>query len=219
MASPASQQRETLAPETVPVIDRRHHAPATERNRAPILEVLRRVLPTEGLVLELASGSGQHVIHFARALPGLTFQPTDLDPRALESIRAWSAESELPNILPPLELDASAREWPVSRADALVCSNMIHIAPWSAAQGLLAGAGRLLGPGAPLILYGPFQRGGGHTAPSNAAFDESLRQRNPAWGVRHLEDVVALASGHGLALEEIAELPANNLAVVFRRGG
>lgn len=198
---------------------RRRHSPAAERNRGPILEVLRQVLPTEGRVLEIASGSGEHVIYFAKALPALTFQPSDPDAEARESIRAWIEQEGSPNILAPLDLDAKSGDaWPLARADAVLCSNMIHISPWAATQGLLHRAARLLPPGGPLVLYGPFRRGGAHTAPSNEAFDASLRARNPAWGVRDLETVSALAHSEGLLLDRIVEMPANNLTVVFRRG-
>jgi len=192
-------------------------APAVARNRDPILAVLREVLAAPGTVLEIASGSGEHAVHFASALPHLVWQPTDPDAQALRSIAAHAAQAQLPNLLSPLELDASAALWPVPRADAIVSINMIHIAPWRAAVGLMAGAGRLLPPGAPLYLYGPYRRHGRHTAPSNAAFDESLRARNREWGVRDLDEVAALASQHGFALEERVAMPANNLSVVFRR--
>lgn len=197
-------------------------APAVARNREPILTVLRRVVPSpslpgRGLVLEIASGSGEHAVYFAAALPHLTWQPTDPDPDARESIAAYQAAAQLPNLLPPLALDATASRWPVTQADVIVAINMIHIAPWAAAEGLIAGAGRLLPAGGVLFLYGPFREHGQHTAPSNAAFDESLLARNREWGVRDLDDVVALASRHGLALEERVAMPANNLSVVFRR--
>jgi len=190
-------------------------SPAVARNRAPILDVLRRVLPEHGLVLEIASGSGEHAAYFAAALPHLTWQPTDPDTAALASIAAYRAAARLPNLLPPLALDAAASDWLVKQADAIVAINMIHIAPWAAAEGLMAGAARLLVP--VLYLYGPFREHGRHTAPSNAAFDESLRARNREWGVRDLDEVAALASRHGLALEERIAMPANNLSVVFRR--
>jgi SAM-dependent methyltransferase len=192
-------------------------APAPERNKDPILDVLRRVLPRQGLVLEIASGTGQHVIHFAAGLPDLTWQPSDADAQARASIAAWSADAKLPNVLPPLDLDVRSEPWPVQRADALLCINMIHIAPWAAAERLLDGASRLLGPGAPLVLYGPYRRDGRHTAPSNEAFDADLRRRNPDWGVRDLEAVAALAKRNGFVLEEIVDMPANNLCVVLRR--
>src|SRR5215470_1763208 len=192
-------------------------APAVARNREPILAVLRRVLPERGRILEIASGSGEHGVYFAAALPGLTWQPSDPDAEARESIMAWRAATALPNVLPPLALDAAASHWPVTQIDAIVSINMIHIAPWAAAEGLLAGAARLLPAGGVLFLYGPFREHGGHTAPSNAAFDESLRARNRQWGVRDLDEVAALASRHGFALEERVAMPANNLSVVFRR--
>lgn len=196
--------------------------PATARNREPILAVLKRVLPDSGTVLEVASGSGEHAVFFAAALPTLTWQPSDPDPAHCASIAAWSAHERLQNVLPPLPLDALVRPWPPGAPNdglgAIYCANMIHIAPWDAAVGLLAEAGRLLRPGGPLVLYGPFQRGGQHTAPSNVDFDASLRSRNPAWGVRNLDDVIAVAAQEGLALDDVVPMPANNLTVVLRRG-
>jgi SAM-dependent methyltransferase len=200
-----------------PAEDPRRHAPATLRNRAPILEVLHRALPETGLVLEIASGSGEHAVAFAAALPRIAWQPTDRDPRALASIAAHAADADLPNLRAPLRLDVEAPTWPVDGAAAVVCCNMIHIAPWSACAGLLAGAARTLVPGGLLYLYGPFQRDGRHTADSNRAFDEDLRRRNPAWGVRDLGEVTALAEANGLRRMEIVEMPANNLSVLFRR--
>jgi SAM-dependent methyltransferase len=192
-------------------------APAVARNRDPILAVLREVLAAPGTVLEIASGSGEHAIHFAAALPHIVWQPTDPDAQARRSIAAHAARAQLPNLLPPLELDAAAAVWPVTRADAVVSINMIHIAPWTAAEGLMAGAARLLAAGGPLYLYGPYRLHGQHTAPSNAAFDESLKARDPAWGVRDLDAVAALAARHGLALQRTVAMPANNLSVIFRR--
>ncbi|HWT07787.1 MAG TPA: DUF938 domain-containing protein [Roseomonas sp.] len=197
--------------------DPRRFAPAAARNRDAILDAIRGHLPAAGLVLEVASGSGEHAIHFAAALPGLTFQPSDPDAAARASIDAWVAASGLPNIRPALAIDAAAPGWPVAVADAVVCINMIHIAPWAAAEGLVRGAAAILPPGAPLILYGPYRRGGAHTAPSNAAFDADLRGRNPAWGVRDLEAVAALAAAQGFGPPAVIEMPANNLTVVFRR--
>jgi SAM-dependent methyltransferase len=192
-------------------------SPSFLRNRDPILAVLTRVLPDRGTVLEIASGSGEHAIYFAAALPSLTWQPTDLDLVALRSIAAHRAAARLPNVRPPLQLDASARSWPVVDADAVVAINMLHIAPWRAAEGLLAGAGRVLGPGGVLYLYGPYKENGIHTAPSNAVFDESLRARNPKWGVRDVADLTELARAHGLSFAERVSMPASNLSLIFRR--
>ena len=199
------------------MIDHRLYAPAVTRNRDPILEVLRAILPGEGLVLEIASGSGEHVVHFAAQLPELTFQPSDLGTEARASIGAWTAASGAKNILAPLALDATATPWPIARADAILCINMIHISSWTATEGLFAGARALLPEGAPLFLYGPYRRNGAHTAPSNAAFDESLRAQNPEWGVRNLETVAACAAQAGFSAPQIFEMPANNLSVIFRR--
>lgn len=197
--------------------DPRRFAPATERNRGPILDLLSRVLPPAGIVLEIASGTGEHAVFFGRHLPHLTWQPTDLDAAARASIVAWTAEAGLANVCPPLALDASQPNWPIDRADAVLAINMIHIAPWAAAIGLLGGAARLLAAGAPLVLYGPYKRNDEHTAASNEAFDQNLRRQNPTWGVRNLETVVEAADAAGLALAEIAPMPANNLCLVFRR--
>lgn len=196
--------------------DARQYAPATQRNRDVILDVLRPVLPADGLVLEVASGTGEHVVHLAGALPGLAFQPTDPNPEALASIDGWTAAAGVTNVRRPLRLDATAEDWPVAKADAVLCINMIHIAPWGAAVGLFAGAARILAPGAPLYLYGPYRRGGAHTAPSNDAFDQSLKARDPAWGVRDLEAVIGLAAADFTG-PDITEMPANNLSLVFRR--
>jgi SAM-dependent methyltransferase len=198
--------------------DARQSAPAAERNKDPILAVLRRVLPQSGLVLEIASGTGQHVVHFARALPGLTWQPSEPDMQNRLSIAGWLAETGLPNVRPPLDLDVCRPDWPIDHADAVLCINMIHISPWQATEQLLAGCERILRPGGILYLYGPYRRGGRPTAPSNEAFDASLRQRDPQWGVRDLETVVEAASGHGMDLSEVVEMPANNLSVVLLRG-
>lgn len=195
----------------------KREAPAVARNRQPILDVLRTRLPPRGLVLEVASGSGEHALFFAEALPGLVFQPTDPDAEARASIDAWVADSGLANLRPALALDAAAPGWPVAAADAVLCCNMIHISPWASAAGLVAGAASILPPGGLLYLYGPYRRNGRHTAPSNAAFDEDLRRRNPAWGVRDLEAVAALAAGSGFGTPEVVEMPANNLSVLFRR--
>ncbi|QLC24490.1 DUF938 domain-containing protein [Parasphingopyxis algicola] len=195
----------------------KRHAPATLRNRDAIADVLRRILPETGRVLEVASGSGEHLVHFAALFPALEWQPSDPDPASRASIAAWTAEAGLPNIAPPLDLDAAAKDWPVAAADAILCINMIHISPWAATEGLLAGAGRVLDPGAPLYLYGPFRMGGRPTAPSNEAFDRSLKSRNPAWGVRDIADVEKSAERAGLGLEEIVDMPANNVSAILRR--
>ncbi|HEX8625448.1 MAG TPA: DUF938 domain-containing protein [Allosphingosinicella sp.] len=191
-------------------------APATERNREPIGAVLREVLPERGTVLEVASGTGEHAVYFAGLFPNLVWQPTDPEAAALDSIRTWRAQEGPANLLEPLPLDAAAGVWPVGSADAILCVNMVHISPWAATEGLMRGAGRLLGADAPLILYGPYRRAGVPTAPSNEAFDESLKARNSQWGLRDLEAVEAEAAKHGLRLERVVEMPANNLTLVFR---
>ncbi|MBC7951677.1 MAG: DUF938 domain-containing protein [Rhodospirillaceae bacterium] len=193
----------------------KQHAPATMRNREPILAVLRQWLPTRGLVLEIASGTGEHAAYFAANLSGREWQSSDTDPAALASIAAWREQAGVPNLRPPLRLDVR-QPWPVERADALFCANMIHIAPWDCTLGLMAGAGRVLAPGGVLVLYGPFMVGG-VTAPSNLAFDADLKARNPTWGVRHLEAVGEAAQAAGLDHVETIPMPANNLCVVWRR--
>jgi SAM-dependent methyltransferase len=198
--------------------DARRSAPAADRNKDPILAVLRRVLPARGVVLEIASGTGQHVVHFAAALPSLTWQPSEPDARLHGSIAGWAADAGLTNVRPPLRLDVCADEWPLDRADAILCINMIHIAPWEATLALMRGAERLLGPGGVLFLYGPYRRFGAHTAPSNEAFDASLRASNPAWGVRDMETVVEAAAEHGFVLSEVVAMPANNFSVVLTKG-
>jgi len=199
--------------------DARQYAPATARNRDPIWSVLQRHLPRKGLVLEVASGSGEHAVHFAQSAgPDLVFQPSDQDQKCRASIDAWAAATGLSNIRPALALDATSGTWPIISADVVLCFNMIHIAPWEAAIGLVRGAARVLPPGGFLFLYGPFKREGRHTAPSNEAFDRDfLKTRNPAWGVRDLEAVAALAAEAGFGPPEISEMPANNLSVLFRR--
>lgn len=195
----------------------RRHAPAASRNRQPILDVLRPRLPTDGLVLEVASGSGEHVMHFAAALPNLVFQPSDPDSSARASIDAWADATGLANVRPAVALDTQQAAWPVEQADAVLCNNMIHIAPWQAAIGLIAGANRVLSAEGLVYLYGPYRRDGRHTAPSNDVFDRDLRRRNPAWGVRDLEAVTALAGEHGFGAPEVIDMPANNLSLIFRR--
>ena len=195
----------------------RREAPAVARNRDPILDVLRRHLPPKGLVLEFASGTGEHAMHFAAALPHLTFQPSDPNESARASIDDWARTRGLANVRPALALDAAAGTWPVEGVSAILCINMIHISPWAATEGLMAGAGRLLTPAGKLILYGPYLEAGVTTAPSNLAFDESLKGRDPAWGIRDLAEVTALAVAHGLRLAERIAMPANNLIVVFEK--
>lgn len=195
----------------------KRHAPAAERNKEPIAEVLARLLPEAGTVLEVASGSGQHAVHFARRFPHVTWQPTDPQPDAVASIEAWRAEGELANLRKPMLLDARSTDWPVGAMDAVVCINMIHIAPWEAALGLFVGAASRLPAGAPLILYGPFTVDHQPTAPSNAAFDEGLRAQDPTWGVRDVADVTEAAAKVGLTFDERVEMPANNMLLVFRK--
>ncbi len=193
-------------------------APATHRNREPILEVLRRLFVGPMRVLEVASGSGQHAIFFARSIPELDWQTSDVDSESLASIRAWIEDEALSNVRAPIPVDASTADWAegLGPFDAIFNANMIHISPWRVCEGLFAGAERVLDSGAPLVLYGPYRIGGEHTAESNAAFDESLRARNAEWGVRDLERVVALADAHGFDHEETVAMPANNQIVVFR---
>jgi SAM-dependent methyltransferase len=199
--------------------DRRRHAPAAARNQAPILEVLRRVLPDEGSVLEIGSGSGQHVTAFAGALPELVWQPSDVAPDNLASIAAWAAETPQPNLRAPLRLDAARPRWPgvePASFDAVLCINVIHIAPWAVCQGLVTGAATALKRPGLLVLYGPYQRGGRHTAPSNEAFDRMLKKQDPRFGVRDLGGVETEAARSGFRLAKVVEMPANNLTVVFR---
>jgi hypothetical protein len=198
-------------------MDAKRHAPATMRNREPIREVLARELPASGTVVEIASGSGEHAVYFARAFPHLTWQPSDATEPALASIAAWVAEAQLANVRPPVALDVTAPRWPVARADAIVCINLVHIAPWQATLGLFAGGARLLAPGALLLLYGPYRFGGSFTAPSNAEFDRSLRARDAAWGVRDVDDVTAAATAEGFALRATIGMPANNHTLVLRK--
>jgi hypothetical protein len=197
--------------------DDRRFAPATLRNRDPILGVLRPALPETGLVLEIASGTGEHTMHFAAAMPALRWQPSDPSPDARASIAAWANAAGLANVLPPLDLDAASEAWPIARADAVLCINMIHISPWEATEGLMGGAARVLAPGQPLYLYGPYRRPGRAIEPSNAAFDADLRRRDPRWGLRDLDVVMACAEANGLLFDRVIEMPANNLSVIFRK--
>lgn len=192
-------------------------SPAAERNKQPILDVLAHVLPADGVVLEIASGTGQHVVHFAQGLSSLAWQPSDPDRQMLPVLEARVRLAGLANIRQPQPLDVREQPWPVASAHALVCINMIHIAPWEATAALWRGAGALLPPGAPVVLYGPYRIGGAHTAPSNEAFDLSLKARNPQWGVRDLEAVADLAAAQGFSLVERIAMPANNFTLVFRR--
>ena len=197
--------------------DYRQHAPAAARNRGPILDVVRSILPSSGLVLEVASGTGEHVIHFARALPMLEWQPSDPSAEARRSIDGWIAAEGLENVRSPLDLDAACDTWPVNHAAAVLCINMIHISPWASTEGLMRGTSRMLDAGAPLYLYGPFRQSTKPLEPTNAAFDESLRSRDPRWGLRDLDEVAVCAGLFGFVLNRVVEMPANNLSVIFRR--
>ncbi|WP_337191032.1 DUF938 domain-containing protein [Qipengyuania vulgaris] len=192
-------------------------SPAAARNSAPIAEVLEKELPKSGLVLEVASGTGEHAVFMARRFPGLQWRPTDQDASALRSIAAWAEEEGLANLLPPLMLDAEMEDWPVAQADAVVCINMVHISPWEATRSLFAKAGGILEKSAPLVLYGPYLEDRNKTAPSNAAFDESLRSRNSLWGLRHIRDMDELAQRSAFIRTARYEMPANNLVLVYRR--
>jgi SAM-dependent methyltransferase len=196
----------------------KRYAPATERNRDAIADILNSVLPATGLILEIASGTGEHIVHFAQKFPLLKWQSSDPDSIALASITAWTADPTTANILPPLLIDASIN-WPVDHADAVICINMVHISPWAATLGLLKNAARILPVGGILYLYGPYRRRGVSTAPSNEEFDRSLKARNPAWGLRFVEDLEAEASIVGMSLERLIEMPANNLSLIFRFTG
>jgi hypothetical protein len=198
-------------------MDLRKFAPSSARNRDPILAVLGPRLPARGRVLEIASGSGEHTMHLAAAHPALTFQPSDPDAENRASIDAWTAHLGLANVEPALDVDATKTFAPVTAADVVVCINMIHIAPWPAAVGLIRNAAGVLPVGGLMFFYGPYRRNGAHTAPSNAAFDESLRARDPSWGIRDLETVVELAMNEGFAAPDVIEMPANNLSVIFER--
>lgn len=185
----------------------RRTAPAAERNKEPILEVLRSVLPHSGLVLEIASGTGQHVVHFAQALPGLEWQPSDPDPDARSSIVGWTAHCRAPNVRPPLDLDVSREVWSVDQADAVICINMVHISPWPSTLHLLAGAARIVPAGGVLYLYGPFRRSDRETASSNEAFDAQLRRQNPEWGLRDLERVISEADRNASSTSRLRTCP------------
>ena len=200
-----------------PTVGGRRSAPAALRNREPIAEVLSNWLPPCGLVLEIASGTGEHALYFAERFPSLDWQPSDLHPDALSSIAAWRGHVDLPNLEAPLVLDAASPDWPIETADAVLSINMVHISPWVSALGLLDGAARLLGPGAPLILYGPWLNDDVPTAPSNLAFDADLKHRDPRWGLRRVEEFAAAAAERGLELETVRPMPANNMMLLLRR--
>lgn len=195
----------------------RRSAPAALRNREPIAKVLEEWLPATGLVLEIASGSGEHAVHFADRFPNLDWQPSDIHPDALASIAAWREEAALPNLKPALPIDAAAANWPIDRADAVLSINMVHISPWSSALGLLAGAKRLLSPDAPLIMYGPWLKDDIPTVESNLAFDADLKRRDPQWGLRRVEDFSDAAVVRGFELAATRPMPANNLMLLYRR--
>jgi hypothetical protein len=197
--------------------DHRQYAPATVRNRDFILDALRDVLPTTGVILEIASRSGEHVVYFARNLPSLAFQPSDPEPEALLSVAAWVKAAQVTNVRVPIVLAASQSTWPLASADGIICINMIHISPWDATVGLIRSAAAILPRGSPLYLYSPYKRKGFATAPSNQAFDQNLRDRNPTWGLRDLEAVAAIAQSTGFSVPAVTEMPANNLSIVFRR--
>ena len=195
----------------------RRRAPAAARNREPIAAVLAEELPETGMVLEIASGTGEHALHFARAFPNLRWQPTDPDAEARESIEAWRLAEGPANLLPPLALDAAGAIWPLERADALLCINMAHISPIAATEGLVSAAGRLLPPGGPLVLYGPWIEDAVPTAPSNLAFDADLKARDPAWGLRRREWLDDMAASNGLERTRRVAMPANNVMLVYRK--
>ncbi|HEY2968806.1 MAG TPA: DUF938 domain-containing protein [Casimicrobiaceae bacterium] len=197
--------------------DGRWVAPAAERNKGPILEVLQRVLPARGLVLEIGSGTGQHVVHFAKALPQLSWQPSDPDPENRRSIALWSRVEELGNVNSPLALDVREQPWPLGAADAIVCINVVHVSPWAATLALFDAARNLLPREGVLFLYGPYRRGGRHTAPSNEKFDADLRAHDPEWGVRDVDELTEVAARAGFALAEVVDMPANNFSLVFRK--
>ncbi len=188
------------------------------RNREPILEVLRRAFPPVGMALELASGTGQHAWYFAKHLPRLIWQPSERDEGSFASITSWRHHDPVDNLLEPMRLDVTEDDWPVEPVQGMFCANLLHIAPWEVTEGLMRGAGRTLAPAGVLVTYGAYRIGGQHTTRSNQAFDEDLRARNPAWGVRDLEAVTGRAEAAGLSFVELVSMPSNNFCVVFRRG-
>lgn len=201
-------------------LSRKQHAPAAERNTRPILDVLKQHLPEQGRVLEIASGTGQHAVAFARAFPNIEWVPSDPDISARESIAAWAEEARLPNLQPPREIDVTRPGWPKGAGgpfDVILAINLVHISPWAATLGLLKGAGRLLTPGGILYLYGAYRREGEHTSESNIRFEEWLKAQSPEYGVRDMADVEQEANAHGLALADVIEMPANNFSLIFRK--
>ncbi len=193
------------------------HAPATMRNRDAIVELLRGILPDHGTILEIASGTGEHVVYFGKTFPHLTFQPSDPDPGCCQSIAAWTRREAMTNVLPPLQLDAQAANWDVPQPAAILCINMVHISPWESSIGLFEKAGKLLDRGSPLYLYGPYLRDDVETAPSNLAFERSLKSRDLRWGLRDVADMDALATRNGFVRESLIEMPANNISLVYRK--
>lgn len=196
--------------------DARRQHPITERNKYPILAVLQRVFPAEGLVLELASGTGQHAAWFTEHLTGLRWQPTDREAGALASIDAWRRAAPHDRILPAIQLDVQSDPWPVAQVQAMLCVNMLQVSPWSSALGLLAGAARHLDPGAPLVIYSPLSRGGVHTSPGNQAFDQRLRAHDPDLGLRDVDALIEAGAVHGLRHEQTLDMPSNNTLLVLR---
>ncbi|MBM09360.1 MAG: SAM-dependent methyltransferase [Magnetovibrio sp.] len=189
--------------------------PSTQRNAKPIIEVLRTLLPAEGKVVEIASGSGQHIMRFAQVFPGLVWQPTDIEPEHLRSIGAWT--NGLKNVMKPYVLDASALKWPIERSSAVICINMLHIAPWEATVGLFVGASKILDSGGLLYLYGPYKIDGQHTSESNACFDADLKSRDSTWGLRDVSEIIVTAAEVGLKFDTTIQMPSNNLSLIFKK--
>ncbi|WP_417622696.1 DUF938 domain-containing protein [Parasphingorhabdus sp.] len=201
----------------VPSSIEQRHAPATMRNRDAIADLLRNILPAQGMILEIASGTGEHAVYFGQQFPELIFQPSDPDPECCQSIAAWTKRESMSNVLPPLQLDAQAGRWDVAKPAAILCINMVHISPWESSIGLFAKAASLLDPGAPLYLYGPYLRDGVETAPSNLDFERSLKSRDLRWGLRDVGDMDALAARNGFDRESLVEMPANNISLIYRK--
>lgn len=197
--------------------DQRLFAPSAARNMQPVCDVLQPLLPKRGTVLEIASGSGEHIVKLAELTPETTFQPSDPGEDERRSIDAWRQSLKLDNVQPAISIDATASQWPIASADVVYCMNMIHISPWAATVGLIEGAARTLATDGLLYTYGPYRRDGRHTSTGNETFDQSLRQRNPEWGIRDVEEIISLAESHGFRTPDIVEMPANNLSLLFRR--